>query len=57
VSHITVGQYLRPTPHHMPVKEFIPPERFEAWRQRCVELGYTAIECHPYARSSYISSS
>ncbi|KXK34183.1 lipoyl synthase [bacterium] len=57
VSHITVGQYLRPTPHHMPVKEFIPPERFEAWRQRCAELGYTAIECHPYARSSYISSS
>lgn len=54
-THITIGQYLRPTPHHMPVKEFIPPEKFDFWRQRCHELDFQVIECHPYARSSYIS--
>ncbi len=55
VTHITIGQYLRPTPHHMPVKEFITPEKFDFWRQRCRDLDFRVIECHPYARSSYIS--
>jgi lipoic acid synthetase len=55
VTHITVGQYLCPTPNHMPVKEFITPERFGEWRERCRELGFEKIECHPYARSSYLS--
>lgn len=55
VTHTTLGQYLRPTPRHMPVKEFIPPEKFQEWRQVCLDLGFEVIESHPYARSSFRS--
>lgn len=55
VTHMTIGQYLAPTSHHMPVKEFIHPEKFDFWRQRCIDLDFQVVECHPYARSSYIS--
>jgi len=55
VSHITMGQYLRPTPKHMPVKEFITPEKFQEWDYVCEEMGFEVREIHPYARSSYQS--
>ncbi len=55
VSHLTMGQYLRPTPKHMPVKEFITPEKFQEWDQVCKEMGFEVREIHPYARSSYQS--
>ncbi|MCA9429663.1 MAG: lipoyl synthase [Candidatus Omnitrophica bacterium] len=55
VSHITMGQYLRPTPKHMPVKEFITPDKFEEWDRVCEEMGFEVREIHPYARSSYQS--
>ncbi|MCA9444492.1 MAG: lipoyl synthase, partial [Candidatus Omnitrophica bacterium] len=55
VSHITMGQYLRPTPKHMPVKEFITPAKFEEWDRVCEEMGFEVREIHPYARSSYQS--
>ena len=32
VDIVTFGQYLQPTPQHLPVKEFVTPEQFEAWR-------------------------
>lgn len=55
VTHITMGQYLRPTPKHMPVKEFITPEKFQEWDQVCASMGFEVREIHPYARSSYQS--
>jgi len=55
VSQITIGQYLRPTTAHMPVKEFIPPEKFEEWDGICEAMGFEVREIHPYARSSYRS--
>lgn len=54
-THVTVGQYLRPTPRHMPVKAFIPPERFDHWRELCYRIGFEVVESHPYARSSFQS--
>jgi lipoic acid synthetase len=56
VTHITIGQYLRPTSRHMPVKEFVTPEKFHTWKMVCQDLGFEKIECHPYARSSYLST-
>lgn len=31
VDILTLGQYLQPTPHHLPVAEFVTPEKFEHW--------------------------
>jgi len=55
VTRMTMGQYLRPTPHHMPVKEFVTPEKFLFWQNHLKAMGFTVIECHPFARSSYQS--
>ena len=50
---ITLGQYLQPTPKHLPVAEFITPERFEEYRVRGLELGFRYVESGPLVRSSY----
>jgi lipoic acid synthetase len=55
VTQVTIGQYLRPTPKHMPVKEYIVPEKFLEWDALCQEMGFTEREVHPYARSSFRS--
>jgi lipoic acid synthetase len=33
VDIFTLGQYLQPTPKHLPVVEMVPPEQFEYWRR------------------------
>ena len=53
VTLLTVGQYLRPGPAHHPVDRYWPPERFEAWRQEALALGFTRVASHPLARSSF----
>ena len=50
---LTLGQYLQPTLKHLPVKEFIPPERFEMYGQRARELGFVHVASGPLVRSSY----
>jgi len=55
VTQITMGQYLRPSPDHMVVKEYIPPEKFSSWNDRLYAMGFEVTECHPFARSSYQS--
>ena len=37
---LTIGQYLQPTPRHLPVVDFIPPEEFERWRQFALKTGF-----------------
>ena len=53
---ITIGQYLSPTLKHFSVKEFIKPEIFEFYKERCKELGFPHVESAPYVRSSYLAS-
>lgn len=55
VDILTIGQYLRPTkhPHHLPVVEYITPERFASWRQAGLALGFRAVFSGPLVRSSY----
>lgn len=50
---ITLGQYLQPTPKHLPVAEFVTPERFEEYRIKGLEMGFRYVESGPLVRSSY----
>ena len=53
VEILTLGQYLRPSAWHLPVVEFVTPERFEAWRERGLALGFRYVASGPLVRSSY----
>ena len=50
---LTLGQYLQPSKNHLPVERFIPPEEFEAWRQKAVKIGFAEVASGPFVRSSY----
>ncbi len=50
---ITLGQYLQPTPKHLPVAEFITPERFAEYEALGKEMGFRHVESGPLVRSSY----
>jgi len=53
VDILTLGRYLRPTPNHLPVEEFVHPDRFAAYREQGLELGFTEVASGPLVRSSY----
>jgi len=50
---LTVGQYLRPSREQLPVQRFYPPEEFEVFVQRGLEMGFRHVEAGPLVRSSY----
>jgi lipoic acid synthetase len=50
---ITLGQYLQPTPKHLPVAEFITPERFAEYEAIGKKMGFRHVESGPLVRSSY----
>ena len=50
---LTLGQYLRPSPEHLPVERFLPPEEFTALRDRALAVGFRHVEAGPLVRSSY----
>jgi len=53
VTMLTLGQYLQPTPHHLPVKRFVTPQRFAEFEQQALAMGFTHAACGPMVRSSY----
>jgi len=53
VDIMTIGQYLQPTPKHLPVKEFIKPEQFEKLKNIGLAKGFRFVESSPLVRSSY----
>jgi len=53
VDVVTFGQYMRPTKRHMPVHEYVTPDRFELWRQRALDMGFLYCASGPLVRSSY----
>jgi lipoic acid synthetase len=53
VDFLTVGQYLRPSKRHLPVKEYVKPETFEAYRRMGAEMGFKYVASGPLVRSSY----
>ena len=50
---LTLGQYLQPTPKHLPVKEFVTPAQFAEYKEIGLELGFRYVESGPLVRSSY----
>ena len=53
VEVLTLGQYLQPTLKHLPVVEFINPEKFEYYKLKGLEMGFRYVESGPLVRSSY----
>ena len=53
VAILTLGQYLRPSPRHLPIVRYVRPEEFDALRRRGYELGFRHVEAGPLVRSSY----
>jgi lipoic acid synthetase len=53
VEIMTIGQYLQPTRNHIPVKEFVHPEKFALYKKIGQEIGIRYIESGPLVRSSY----
>jgi lipoic acid synthetase len=50
---LTVGQYLRPSPEHLPLLRYYTPEEFGRLREFALALGYRHVESGPLVRSSY----
>jgi len=50
---LTLGQYLQPTLRHLPVVEFVSPERFDVYGERAREMGFVHVASGPMVRSSY----
>lgn len=54
VDVVTFGQYLQPTKRHLPVKEYVTPEKFDEWRIEAEEeFGFKYCASGPLVRSSY----
>ena len=50
---LTLGQYLQPSPEHLPVEAYVPPDDFENWRRDALEMGFSEVASAPFVRSSY----
>lgn len=50
---LTIGQYLQPSPHHLPVQRFVTPETFADYKRQGEAMGFAHVESGPMVRSSY----
>jgi lipoic acid synthetase len=53
VDLLTLGQYLRPTAHHLPVQRFVSPAEFDELRAAALTRGFLECMAGPFERSSY----
>ena len=53
VRLLTLGQYLQPSPGHLPVERWVTPAEFDAWAARARALGFREVAAGPLVRSSY----
>jgi lipoic acid synthetase len=56
VRILTLGQYLRPSPKHLPIVRYVSPEEFDELRRAACDMGFTHVESGPLVRSSYHAS-
>ena len=50
---LTLGQYLSPSLHHVPVARYVNPEEFASWQRQALSLGFKSVAAGPLVRSSY----
>jgi lipoic acid synthetase len=55
VDVITIGQYLQPTRHHLPVEEYVHPDVFDEYKEFGEDLGFRAVFSGPMVRSSFMA--
>jgi lipoic acid synthetase len=53
VDMLTIGQYLQPSQHHLPVLRYVDPAQFKRFEAQALELGFRNAACAPLVRSSY----
>jgi lipoic acid synthetase len=53
VDRLTIGQYLSPSDHHLPVARYVSPETFSGFAAAAREMGFSNAACAPMVRSSY----
>ncbi|QNS01966.1 MAG: lipoyl synthase [Buchnera aphidicola (Pentalonia nigronervosa)] len=56
VTLLTIGQYLQPSIHHLPVQRYIPPLEFQHLKEEALSIGFVNAFCGPFVRSSYHAS-
>jgi lipoic acid synthetase len=56
VDILTLGQYLRPSPKHLPIVRYVPPAEFDEFRREGYAMGFGHVEAGPLVRSSYHAS-
>ena len=54
-DRITIGQYLKPSKNSLEVAEYVTPAKFEFWKKKAMELGFSWVISAPFARSSYFA--
>ncbi len=57
VDILTLGQYLRPSPKHLPILRYVPPAEFADFRRAGAEMGFAHVEAGPLVRSSFHADS
>ena len=53
VEMLTIGQYLAPSGHHLPVSRYVHPDTFKMFEQEAIKMGFSGAACAPMVRSSY----
>lgn len=53
VTMLTLGQYLQPSRHHLPVQRYVSPADFDEMKRKAIQMGFTHAACGPLVRSSY----
>lgn len=53
VDFLALGQYLTPKGHHIELKEYVTPQKFEFFRSKAMEMGFLYVASGPFVRSSY----
>lgn len=56
VDIVTMGQYLQPTSRHLPVVEYVHPEKFDEYKKDAEDMGFLYVVSGPFVRSSYKAS-
>ncbi|MBE2895392.1 lipoyl synthase [Pasteurellaceae bacterium HPA106] len=53
VTMLTLGQYLQPSRHHLPVDRYVSPDEFDVMKEKALAMGFEHAACGPFVRSSY----
>jgi len=54
-DRLTIGQYLKPSKDSLDVVEYVHPDKFDAWKQKAFDVGFSWVISSPFARSSYFA--